>query len=62
MFLYITENMNPNYNIIPCFVEMKSKQQIKFVVLNYKIPTGPPTLPQKLCVFKSSLLPKTFPF
>ncbi len=22
---YITENMNQNYNIIPCFVEMKIK-------------------------------------
>jgi len=43
-------------------VLLKSKQQGKFVVFYYKILIGPPTLPQKLCVFKSSLLPKTFPF
>jgi hypothetical protein len=37
MFLYITENMDQNYNKIPCFVEIKSKQQIKFVVYQNKI-------------------------
>jgi hypothetical protein len=36
--------------------------KIKFVVFHYKILIDLPTFPQKLCVFKSSLLPKTFPF
>jgi hypothetical protein len=32
MFLYITKNMNLNYNIIPCFVEKILKKHLKFVL------------------------------
>jgi hypothetical protein len=37
MRFFIIENMNQNYSRIPCFVEMKLKQQIKFVVYQNKI-------------------------
>jgi hypothetical protein len=47
----IVENMNPNYSIIPCFVEKNPKQHLKFVLYQNKIygfllqvPIAPPTL------------------
>jgi hypothetical protein len=33
----ITKNMNLNYNRIPCFVEKKSKQQLKYVAYQNRI-------------------------
>ncbi len=51
MLFYITKNMNPNYNIIPCFVEKNPKKHLKFVLYQNKIcgfllqvPTILPTL------------------
>jgi hypothetical protein len=41
---------------------MKSKQQIKFVVFNYKIPIAPLTLPKTMCLRIFLCFPKTFPF
>jgi hypothetical protein len=50
MFIYITENMNPNYRIIPCFVEKNPKKHLKSVLHQNKIfgfilqiLTAPPT-------------------
>jgi hypothetical protein len=37
MLICITENMNPNYNIIPCFVEKNPKQNLKYVLYQNKI-------------------------
>jgi len=37
MLLYIVENMNQNYDKIPCFVEKNPKQQLKFMVYQNKI-------------------------
>jgi len=37
MFLCINENMNPNYNIIPCFIEKNPKQHLKYVLYQNKI-------------------------
>ncbi len=34
MLLYIIEDMNPNYNIIPCFVEKLSKTTLKICALS----------------------------
>jgi hypothetical protein len=46
-----TKNMNPNYNIIPSFVEKKSKQHFKSMLYPNKVcgfllqePIAPPTL------------------
>jgi hypothetical protein len=43
--------MNPNYNIIPCFVEKNPKKYLKFVLYQNRvcgslleIPLAPPTL------------------
>jgi hypothetical protein len=32
--VYVIENMNPNYNIIPCFVEKLSKTTLKVCPLS----------------------------
>ncbi len=37
MFYCIIENMNPNYNIIPCFVEKNPKKHLKFVLYQNKV-------------------------
>jgi hypothetical protein len=37
MLLCITENMNPNYSIIPCFVEKNLKKHLKFVKYQNKV-------------------------
>jgi hypothetical protein len=34
MLLYINENMNPNYSIIPCFVENNPKITLKVYVIS----------------------------
>jgi hypothetical protein len=46
----ITENMTPNYSIIPCFIEKNPKKHLKFVLYQNKIcgfllqvPIAPPT-------------------
>ncbi len=66
MLIYITENMNQNYSKIPCFVEMKSKQQRKFVVHQNKIYGFSITIPFiffQNCVSKNSpFFPKFSPF
>jgi hypothetical protein len=59
--LCITKNINQNYNRIPCFVEMKSKQQIKSMVFYYKMPIAPLTFP-KIVSLIHPLLPITFFF
>ncbi len=70
MFLYIIENMNPNYNIILCFVEKIPIFFKKFVLYQNRIcgfllqvPTTPPTLLSTPCfIFFSSLFSKTLTF
>ncbi len=34
MLFGITENMNPNYSMIPCFVQKKSKTTLKICVIS----------------------------
>ncbi len=34
MFIYITKNMNPNYNIIPCFVEKNPKKTLQICAIS----------------------------
>jgi hypothetical protein len=51
MFIYIIENMNPNYSVIPCFVEKNPKQHLKCVLYQnivygflLQVPPTPTTL------------------
>ncbi len=37
MFLYIIENMNPNYNVISCLLKEIPKQHLKYVLYPNKI-------------------------
>jgi hypothetical protein len=34
VLFYIIENMNPNYNIFPCFIEKKSKTTLKIYAMS----------------------------
>ncbi len=72
MLLCLTENMNPNYNIIRCFVEKIPKQHLKFVLYQNKVcdflsqvpPILPILLPKKtfdFIFFSSSLFSRTLP-
>jgi hypothetical protein len=51
VFFFIIENMNPNYNIIPCFVEKISKQHLKFVIYQNRINGFLFPLPQARPIF-----------
>jgi len=33
----MTENMNPNYSIIPCFVKKNPRQHLKFVLYQNRV-------------------------
>ncbi len=66
--------MNPNYNVIPCFVEKQiSKQHFKYVLYQNKIcgflpqvPLAPPIIPKKktpyFIFFSSSFVFQNSPF
>jgi hypothetical protein len=51
LLIYITKPMNPNYNIISCFLEKNPQKTLKICVISKqicgfiaKVPTAPPTL------------------
>ncbi len=57
MLLYITKNMNPNYSVIPCFVEKKSpKQHLKSVLYQKKVYAFLPQIPPTLLFFSKKEL------
>ncbi len=58
MLLYITEVMNLNYNIIPCFVEENPKTTLIKTqsMVFYLVFLAPPTLLQNFLIPYSSLL------
>jgi hypothetical protein len=62
VLLCITENMNPNHNVIPCFVEKNPKQHLKFVLYQnivsgflLQVPPTPPPLLSPLLNHPKSL-------
>jgi hypothetical protein len=65
-FFVLLKTWIQNYSKIPCFVETKSKQQIKFVVYQNKIsgffitkiPIAPLTLLQIVCLWIPFLFPR----
>jgi hypothetical protein len=69
MLFYIIENMNQNYNKIPCFTKENPKLKKNFVVYQNRVrgfllqvPIAPLTLPQNFASLNSSFIFQNSPF